>query len=174
MAESKPEQIKARLAEVLRAIVGDGGTTYWQTPSAVYRCWGRWSDEMLQKSLATPAVIYAVRSGTHRTLEYTTGGGTRGELEVFILLARADQAPNVAPAKETAPIRDTLAERMERDVVKALLTDVNLRGTSSQGLVDNVMGADGITSQDIPDVEGGWIVRELHMVMEYQTLGSAP
>lgn len=152
MAEARAYQVKAAIVAKLAAIVADGGATYWITPNVVTRA-HRWTDRLLDTMAGTPATVYAVRSD--RSVYRETGPAQMSmTFEVFVLLLqKADEM-----ADEAA--RDLIADRMERDVVKALMADFTLAGVAF-----NVMDpAEGIQAESF-DV-AGWIARELRMSVQ--------
>jgi hypothetical protein len=170
VAESISEQILSAIRTRLAALATDGGTACWYTPHRVYRT-RTWPDGMLDRAVApnetTPAVIYGVRGEQKRFREDGTGGQCVGDLEVFILVARADVSPTETAENEATPTADTIANRLERDVLRSLLSEPTLGG-----LVRNVIGEEGMESE--PYYEAGWIARELRTVMPYDFNASAP
>lgn len=156
MADPMASQIKQAVMTILLGITGDCAA------NRVYRCHREWQDSMLDRSVSAPgaqATIYAVRSEGHRHREETTGHGMLSEVELFVLLARSDDRATDHPEAEEEA--DIVADRLEAAVVGALADDVTLGG-----LVNNVMGQDGIDVQTIP--VAGWLVRELRTTVNYR------
>jgi hypothetical protein len=157
MAESVHEQIAAELQTKFAAILSDDGTAYWYTPDSVKRVAFFPDSTALDTS---QEVIYLLRPGDEQITEEETGGGCRGEAEFFLVVARQHQAPTENPWLEEAPTRWTVANRLVRDAIRALLADVTL-GT----LVVNVV-ADSVSID--------WALAELRFVVEYQFQAATP
>ena len=127
MAEPRSEQILEALKAQLQAILSDGGTTYWYTPTAVVR--GDFDDDVLDASLgteATPAVVYLL-SLDDELDEDETFQATRCEMHVDLLVARrftpANENPHlveVAAATDPAMRRQTVQNRLAADAKRAL------------------------------------------------------
>jgi len=162
MSESVHEQIAAALVSALSGIVGNNGTTYWYTPSAVRRV--VWFDEQYLDS--TLSVIYLLRPGIER-IEETASQQITGNAEFFLVVARKHMKATEDPLREPAPTRWTVADRMVRDVVKKLLVDPTLGG-----LCDNVFAESVTVDRDM--YLDNWALAELRFAAEYTTAGSAP
>ena len=164
MSESIHEQIAAALVTSLEGIVGDGGTTYWYTPSTVKRVTFFPEEQNLDLSYD---VIYLLRPGDEDIVEEETSQGCRGQAEFFLVVAYRHQVATENPFLEEAPTRWTIANRLVRDAVKCLLTDVTLGG-----LVINILTTSLSVDRDryLPS----WVIAELRFVVEYPFVGSAP
>jgi hypothetical protein len=162
MSESVHEQIAAAIQTALAGIVADNGTTYWYRPNAVRRV--VWFDEQyLDSSLA---VIYLLRPGIERVSEEASQQ-IAGSAEFFLVVARRHEKVSEDPARETAPTRWTVADRMVRDVLKKLLADPTLGGKC-----DNVFAEDVTIDRDM--YLDTWALAELRFIAQYTTAGSAP
>jgi len=182
MAEPRTELIKAALKARLESIAADGGVTYWYQPSvdaqgrkAVYRCYQEWDDAILDRSLGTddaPAVIYAIRSDKGWWIEHSTGQQLRGELEVFILAARADVEATVDPRNQAAPRRELVADRLTRDVIRVLATEPQLVSGNEQVSINVMKVPDGI--EVVTFDHEGWVVCLFRTVIPYRCPAGAP
>lgn len=178
MPEPSEQLIAAALVTRLQAIVADGGTTAWYTPTKVYRCGRKWDPSIIDASLGTPAapaVVYAVRTAPPRYFEFETDGGVRGEMETYVLMARQDYRPTDDPEREETPIAATIAARMFRDVVRAMFRSASGGVDSALGQVGgcaNVTTDEGIGGEDWELKKGGWIVRVLTTTVQFLARGS--
>lgn len=164
MAESLHEQISAALATSLDAIAEDEGTTYWYTPTIVKRVTFFPEEKDLDPSYD---VIYLLRPGDEDIVEEETSGGCRGQAEFFLVVAKRYQVATENPFLEEAPTRWTVVNRLVRDAVRCLLSDVTM-----SGLVINVLTTSLSIDRDryLPT----WAIAELRFVVEYPFLASAP
>jgi hypothetical protein len=125
MPEALSEQIPDAIVASLAAIVGDGGVTYWRTPSRVVR-FGALSGEVLNKTHET---IYVL---TPDRLENRTHVGRVIDHELNIdvaLVAKLTLAIPEHPFSESAHTRWTIQNRMAQDVEKKLVAgDLTLGG----------------------------------------------
>jgi hypothetical protein len=127
--ESIPEQITVAIVNKLAAIAGDGGATYWFTPTKVVRVpgWAAWENDWLDEKYP---VLYFVKPGL-RTYQEDATRGMEGHMELWLLLATQYLPDTLNPinlASEPAPLGETLGNRMQRDVEKALRVDITLGG----------------------------------------------
>ena len=166
MADPKPTQVKRAVVALLSSIAGDGGETYWYTPDRVYR-FNTYNDPRLvdasvAKKQGGPAVIYGVSSSAGDGGAGVREGATSqvGVTLALVILALHSVDASIAPEDQ-----DEIADRMERDITKALLSNVtlaNLLTPSSGALVFNVTDEQGIRSEAFDALPAGkWIVREL-------------
>lgn len=164
MSESIHEQIAAALETSLAAIVGDRGATYWYTPTVVKRVTFFPEEQDLDP---TCDVIYLLRPGDEDIVEEETSAGCRGQMELFLVVAKLYKVPTENPFKEEAPTRWTVVNRLVRDAVRCLLSDVTVGG-----LVINVLTTSLSVDRDryLPT----WAIAELRFVVEYPFLASAP
>jgi hypothetical protein len=177
MAEPLEELIKDAIRTRLAALVSDGGTTCWYTPTKVYRCGRKWHPSILVPELGTPeapAVVYAIRSLPIRYGELASGR-INGQLEVLILCARQEYRATTDPEREDSPREDLVAARMQRDVFRALLYDATgAHQPNLGGLVTNVIEQPGGYFEGENFEHRGWVVRVLHTVMPFIRPASTP
>lgn len=164
MAESVHEQIADALVTSFEAISGDAGITYWETPSTVRRVAFFPEDQDLGREYD---VIYLLRPGDENVVEEGTSGMCRAEAEFFLVVAKQHNVPTENPWIESAPTRWTVANRLVRDVLRKLLSDVTLGG-----LVVNVV-ADSI-SIDRDRYLPNWVLAEIRFVVEYPFQAATP
>lgn len=165
MAESIHEQIVAAIETSLEGIVGDGGDTYWYTPGAVTRV--TWDEErLLDSSIDGP--IYALRPGEETHAESTTGE-MEALAEIHVLVATTFESAET-PLEPADTSRATVVNRMVRDVLRKLLTDVQI--TSIGGAVDNVF--DGSVVIDRDRYVAGWALAEIIFTIKYRYAGGVP
>lgn len=138
MAEPRSEQILEALKAQLQGIVGDGGSTFWWTPTAVVR--GDFDDDVLDASLgseAEPPVIYLL-SLDDQLDEDETFQATRCELHVDLLVARrftpATENPHeveVLAATDPTMRRQTVQNRLVADAKRALRGNFKLTSVAA-------------------------------------------
>jgi hypothetical protein len=157
VAESKHEQIAAALKTLFEGIVDDAGATYWYAPDLVARV-TFWPDEQgLDRNYQT---VYLLRPGDETITEEGTSGWAGAEAEFFVIVARQHNAPTESPILEQEPTRWQVANRLIRDAVRRLLSDVTLGG-----LTRNVALGSLVIDRDryLPN----WAIAELRFVVSY-------
>ena len=164
MAESVHEQVAAALATAFAAIVGDSGTNYWHTPSTVARVAFFPEEQHLAPEYD---VIYLLRPGDENITEHATGGACRAEAEFFLVVAKKHNVPTENPWLETTPTRWTVANRLIRDAMKKLLSDVTLAGVAVNVVSDSI-------SIDRDRYLPNWALAELRFVVEYPFQAATP
>lgn len=169
MAESIHWQIVEAIRAKLAAIAGDGGATYWYTPTHVLRVssWERMlADSSLEQILALRA--QEETHGEEGTGSLSTGGSVRTRAELTLLMLRRDERDTTNPFEEASPTREQIVDRMVRDVLRALWDDVTLGG-----LAINVVAGSFIVDRDVA-VEGKWAVAEARFAVDYDYLAKTP
>lgn len=122
MAESRHEQIILALKAALEGIVADGGVSYWYSPDAVLR-WPVCDASCQDSSLDTIFVL----SPSDVDDEQADSCSARALLRLDLTaLHKFEGIEN--PFQQEAPIRETVQNRLERDVKKLLRTDTTLGG----------------------------------------------
>lgn len=170
MAESIHYQISQALVAALDAIAGDGGSTYWYTPSRVVRVsvWDRLIAD------ASHEHILGLRAGEETHTEESTGttatgGGMLATAEFYLLMLRREEADTGDPFDKPTTPRELVVDRMVRDCVRALLGgDVTLGG-----LAINIADGSLIVDRDIA-VEGAWAVAEARFAVQYSYMSKTP
>jgi hypothetical protein len=167
MAESVHEQVAAAVQASLAAIVSDNGATYWYTPTVVRTLWFV-EEDLLKASVGTP--IYAIRPGDETHTE-ESAQRTDGLMDLYVLVASpfTESETPFAPAA-SGVTRWTMVNRMVRDVLRKLLTDVQL--LSAGGAVTNIFGGPVIVDRD--RYVDGWAIAELHFPVSYRYLNGTP
>jgi hypothetical protein len=171
VAESLNEQIAVALQAKLASIVGDGGASYWYTPTVI-RTPGV-SAALLDLDVATTAApaIYAVIPDEEEHLEEASGL-MQAYMKIYLFLAVRFQPDKELPFDQSAPIRWTVQNRMVRDVLKKLLTDLTLGG-----LVLNLFGGPGdrvLIDRSARTYEDGWAIVFVHFRIFYGYQFGAP
>jgi hypothetical protein len=164
MAESYHTTIVSTLKTTLEAVIGDGGTSYWYTPSVVWTV-PYFEDRHLDGS---HEYILLIRSGDETHEEHASGGMMRADAEVFILVARKYEPATEHPAEVASPDRSTLIDRCVRDVLRAVLANPKL-GLS---YVENV-AAEPVIVDRAQEVEG-WALAEIRTVVRYEYQKATP
>lgn len=171
MAEPVAWQLLQRVQTDLAAIVGSGGAPYWYTPTAVYIV-TTWNDPRLfDESLASPAVIYAIRR-QDRTLrrmqtgDLSTGPIDHADVELNVLVS---QRFNPSSPSDT-PAGAQIVERMAADVLRKLAFE----DPSLNDLVDDVYAQGGADDSVIEDAPAGWVTGVLNFRVAYDHAASAP
>lgn len=168
MAESKADQIVDGVVAKIAAIASDGGDGWWYTPDQVRRV-RTWKEAIFDP---TQRQLVFVRPGQERHFEDGTGGRMRGELYLFIVVARQHKLadPDAANA-EVGPW--TIAERGKRDVLKAVL---DWRADPAIPYVYNVMGeGEGLLTEHVDEaLLPGWAIVEITIKALYLYFKGAP
>ena len=165
MAESIAEQIAAALQTSLAAIVGDGGATYWYTPSVVLRV-SFFPQGFMFEPAAGP-VQYVLSPGGEDIIEERTSQGAAAEHEFVLQVAMLLDAPTENPYIEATPIRATVVNRLVRDAVRKLLSDVVLGG-----LVGNVVTTS--LAIDREQYDPRWAMAQIRFTVSYPFQGPTP
>lgn len=160
-AESKHEQILAALASSMAAI--SGASYHYPAPTVVRVPW--FDDQMLDASLVT---LYLLRPGDENHTEEATGS-VHAEAEVFALLAKRFEPSSEDPFTGDTPLRVTIVNRLVRDFLLKLWTDVQLGGALG---VDNI--SDGSLYVDRARMLPGWALAEVRFVIRYSYRKDAP
>lgn len=163
--ESLHDQIIEAIVTSLSGIAGVAGT-----PGAVVGV-DAFIDQLLDASFAGP--IYAVRPGEEEHSEGETGNSimrVEAGMDVFILCLQA-YADDLNPYKQRDPPRRRVVDRMVKDVLQKLLTDVQLLGVAG-GAVNNIFETPVIVDRDrfVP----GWAVAEIHFRVSYSYANGTP
>lgn len=168
MAESRHWQISAALISALEAIEGDNGATYWYEPSRVVR--EAFSERLMADASLTH--ILALRAQEESHSEQSTGssatGGVVGAVAEFTLLMLRRDERATDPFDEASPTRGQIVDRMVRDVLRAIWSDVTLGGLAS-----NIVAGSLVIDRDVA-VEGPWAVAEMRFSVEYDYLALTP
>ncbi len=169
MAESIAEQIAAALQAKLATIVGDAGVTYWYTPAYVARTPGV-GKGLIDEALVTadkPA-LYAVIPDEEEHVEDASQMMRAGQ-KIYLFLAVRYQPTSELPYAQSAPIRWTVQNRMVRDVMKKLLSDVTLGG-----LVLNLFDGRILVDRSARTYEDGWALVFIYFRVMYDYAFGAP
>lgn len=174
MAESIHDQIIDAIVSSLRAITGDGGTTYWFSPVAVVPV-DFFLPSLLDATLSKEQPIYAVRPGVEEHVEGETGdsvGRVAATMEVFIVCLLSFPGPVEAdnPFAPPALSRRRAVNRMVRDVLRKLLVDVRL--ISAGGAVNNVFDSPVLVDRD--RAIDNWAMAEINFRVSYTYDGGTP
>lgn len=170
MAESVHEQIAAALYDQFAEIVGDGGVTYWHT----WRV-GRttaFEESDFDDSVGQSAHM-VLRPGEETFAEETSGGageiGITADAEFFVLLATPFNAATESPwEQEGGDSRWLVVNRLVRDFVKKLFSDVQLAG-----LAENVVKDSLVIDRNIQP-KPGWAMAEARFVVQYSFQSGTP
>lgn len=169
MAEPALETILEQIQTVLQALVADGGATAWYSPAKVYIV-RTWNDSRLWDS-SIEGPVYGIRRGDRNHMEDATGDSVSGgvmkaEVDVHVLVSL-----RYSPAgADDVPSEALVAERMQRDILRALMMDPQLAG-----LVSNVaMEGTGVDDQIIDDAPDGWVCAELAFRVGYTYQAANP
>jgi hypothetical protein len=162
MAESIHHAIGEALKARLAALTGDNGAAYWYTPDRVVRV------QAYDRLVADPTVgmVYAIRAGEERHREEATQT-VMAEAEWWVLMLRPTEAADDSPFGADESTKATEQDRMARDFLKALWTDVTLGG-----LALNVVDGSLYVDRDM-DVEG-WAVVEARLSILYSYPKATP
>lgn len=168
--EPKREQLAAALVARLAAInvetpdpLDPDRARFHYTPSHVLRV-----DELDVKHLRSQhEVIYQVMPGDGFPDERTSGS-FQNQMEVFVLAARRWQPNTLDPYGIQPPIRETIQNRLLRDIKLALYDDVTLGG-----LAINTEVKDENLNIQIQD-NFPWAVVEARVVITYEHAKEAP
>jgi hypothetical protein len=162
MSESLHYQIAEALKARLASIVGDNGATYWYTPDRVVRV------QSYDRALADTSLgmIYAIVAGEEQHREEATQV-IAAEAEFIVLMLRPTQAADDAPFGVDESTKAREQDRMVRDFLKALWSDVTLGG-----LANNVVDGSLIVDRAV-DVDG-WAVVEARFAVSYSYPSGAP
>jgi hypothetical protein len=162
MAESIFEQALLQIKDDIEGIVADGGSTYWYRPDRVDLV-TFFEDRMLDSS---HDYIVLIRPGDENHEEKATNLCVSNS-EVYILVSKRFELPTEFPPDESAPSRLTVVNRMVRDVLRSLWTDVQLGG-----LVENI-AVEPILVDREREVEG-WAMAEIRLVLRYDYVKETP
>jgi hypothetical protein len=162
--EPKREQISAAVAARLAAInatmpdpIDPTRALYHYTPSHVLRV-----DDLDVKHLRTQhEVVYQVMPGDGFPDERTSGS-FQNQMEVFVLAARRWQPNTQDPYGIEPPIRETIQNRLLRDIKVALYEDVTLGN-----LAINTEIRDENLNLQIQD-NVAWAAVEVRLVITYE------
>jgi len=91
----------------------------------------------------------------------------RAEAEFYLVLARQGKWSTENVYREESPTRWQISNRMIRDAVKKLFSDVTLGGLANNIITDSLV-VDRARYMD------GWAIAELRFVVQYNFLASAP
>lgn len=166
------EPYHERIAEAIRTRLAGitAGASYWYTPSKVLRTVV--FDEGDLDVSHDLVILIAPGDETHReagTGDASSGGEMAVEAEIRLLAAKRYNPATENPYQEQAPTRWTIGNRLVRDVLKALLSDVTLGG-----LAQNIHAkGDGIVA-DRARFIAGWALVELRLVVLYRYLAANP
>ena len=165
MAESIAEQIAEALVSSLSGIVGDNGAAYWYTPDTVVRV--SYFPNQWLPAPEVGRVQYVLSPGSESVIEETTSNGAKAEAEFILQLCYLLDAATENPYEQIALTRWTVVNRMVRDAVKRLLSNVTLTG-----LVGNVV-SDSI-SIDREQYSPRWAMAQLRFTVEYPFQADTP
>lgn len=125
MSESRAEQaIEALRSQISSSIVGDGGTTYWLTPSLVVRVPG-FTEECLAADLTTVITLSPDAPDQVEGLTFTT---MKGQLLVHVACATQFTAAEVDMLHPATVHREILQDRLLQDLEKAVGASNTLGG----------------------------------------------
>jgi hypothetical protein len=161
-AESIHEQIKAKLVAGFTAIAA--GADYWYTPAAV-KAVSFFPDEPVLDTTVGD-VLYLLRPGDENVVEEATGRA-RAEAEFFLVVARQHRVATENPFSEDPPTRWTIVNRLVRDAVRCLLSDVTLSGLAVNVDTNSI-------SIDRSGYITTWAFAELRFTVSYFLDWSAP
>jgi hypothetical protein len=166
MAESVANQVLDGIVTQMSAIVGDSGTTYWYTPTRVAKVAFHLDDDLDQTVAASGQVIYLIRPGDEAHREGTTSE-MLADLEVVALLARRFEPASELAADADTPTRVTVVNRLVRDYLRKLLSNVQFAAGVLNAAKDEIL-----VNRD-RSVEG-WAVAEVRHTVSYSYLKEAP
>jgi len=165
MAESIHEQVVAAIKTSLAAIVADGGSTYWYTPSAVVR-YGGFSMECLSETKGSTIIVLI--PGEEERVPFAMGG--RWQARCMLDIAAATQFAPVTedPFNPPSPDRWQVQNRLARDIEKKLLAGATVGGLAIDTEVQ-------VVDRDPEDtyVER-WAVVFLRVLVIYEYTETAP
>ena len=161
VTESRHEQIAEAIIAALSTIVA--GTDYHYAPDRIVRT-TFFTEAPFDPSLGEG--VYFLRPGDEEIKEESTGSQL-GEAEFFLVVARRHQVATENPYQEEAPTRWQVCNRMIRDVLKKLFSDVTLGGLAINIITDSLV-------IDRARYMSGWAVAELRFVVQYSFLVGSP
>jgi hypothetical protein len=140
----------------LRTIEGGAGG-YAYTPTKVQRV-DVYEDHCFDSSLD---VIYLIRPGQERR-NTVDSGNSRGDLEVFILVAKRHGDASETPFQQSSPSRWQVAGEMVSDVVQRLGEDNTLGAPGT--VIDCIRGGIDVDyERDYPN----WAIAEIRIQLHY-------
>src|SRR5262249_13042583 len=148
-------------------IAGDGGATYWYTPTVI-RTPGASAALLDVDVAAVNPAIYAVIPDEEEHVEEATQM-MQAFMKIYVFLAVRFQPASELPFTQSAPIRWTVQNRAVRDVLKKLLTDVTLGG-----LVLNLFGDRVLVDRSARTYEDGWALVFMYFRVLYSYPFGAP
>jgi len=166
VAESRLDAIEAALQSGAAAIRADGGTTYHYTPDLVDVV--GFYDELG----AGREVVWLFRAGEEEHAEETTGDAASGfgmlaTAEFFLLVACHFDPSGEEPGDQPDPSRSRVVNRLVRDAIRFLLSDVQLGG-----LAENVVNGSLFVNRDM--FHEKWALAELRFVVRYSYQSLTP
>lgn len=171
-SESIHEQIAAALRTLLAGITG---SSYWYdlsdtTKNQVVRT-TFFEDADLKEEYDH---IILIRPGDETIRELSTGdassgGGLRGEMEVFILVAHRFETASENPFEEATPTRWTIADRAVFDILRKLFLGP---GVTLSGVAVNV--AEQPILIDRARYLPKWAIAELRLLISYDSMATSP
>jgi hypothetical protein len=156
-----PEQIAEKLKTSFEALQADGGETCWYKPGKVQRV------PFFTKLPEAADVAYILRPGDEDITEERSSNGGAAEHEFFLVVAAKHERGTDDPDEEQEPRRWTVVNRLVRDAVRCLLSNVTL-----DGLVANVDSTS--ISVDREQYLENWAMAELRFTVSYRFDGGAP
>lgn len=127
MALSVYRQIVAALIARLETVQGDGGTTYWYTPSAVYPSSWLGDEQLLEDKDVLYYLIPDVEEQEQLTFSAGGAGSVKGiarmDLAVLKRFKRGSESP-----RSSLETRWETQDKLVQDALKALRTDWDLGG----------------------------------------------
>lgn len=167
MAESIHEQVVAAILTSLEAIVGDGGTTYWYTPSKVIR-YGGFTDACLNPMVGDPATIYVLIPSEEERTPFAMGGRWKARCILDIVAAQRFVPATEDPFNPPSPDRWQIQNRLARDIERKLLAGATVGGLAIDTEVQ-------VVDRDPEDTHvDGWAVVLLRTLVEYEYAETAP
>lgn len=160
-AESKHEQIAARLETLLASIVA--GSDFWYTPDMVARVEGFWEEYFADEMYPT---LYLLRPGDEPAAE-DTAEEIKKEMDVWLVVAQVYK-PKVTdnPFLLEGVLPWTIQSRLIFDAEKKLLEDC----TMGLSFVENTE----IRDRNRAFFIDGYIAAELRLVIKYSHLREEP
>lgn len=125
MALSIYRQIVDALAERLRGITGDGGTTYWFTPSAVYAVSWIGEEQLLVDKDVLYLLVPDVEEKEQLTFSASGSGHVQGIARLDLAVLKKFRRPNEDP-KSSLETRWETQDKLVRDAEKRIHGDFDL------------------------------------------------
>lgn len=158
MPEPLCEQIVAALVDRLEGIVGDGGATFWYTPTHVQRS-PAWGEHCLPLRPADDTTVYTL-SPDDEDMEELTLTSTRAFMGIDLTIARPYRNGD-NPFEPAEPDRWKVQNRMRDDARKRLRGELKV---GNLALLIQIPLVDLSAEETFVD---GWAVVMMRLVVQY-------